>query len=124
MYAIIDDGGKQYKVAEGEAVEVDLRSAQPGEAISFEKVLLISGDDGATVGAPTIEGASVQTEVLGEAKGQKVTVQRFRRRQGMHRRKQGHRQHYTRVKITKIILPGQAAQETVEAAEGGSENGS
>lgn len=124
MYAIIDDNGKQYKAAEGDSFEVDLRAAQPGDEVSFDRVLLVSGDDTATVGTPTIEGAAVRAEVLGDTKGKKVVVQHFRRRQGRNRTRRGHRQPYTRVKIKQIVLPGQSAGSTDEATEGGIEDGS
>ena len=110
MYAIIDDGGMQYKVAEGEAVSVGLREARPGDPVAFDRVLLISDDETATVGTPAIAGARVEGEVLGEAKAGKIVVQRFRRRQGLHRRKVGHRQRYTKVVIKQIVPPGGRAE--------------
>ena len=118
MYAIIEDGGMQYKVAEGDTVCVGLRDAQPGEAIEFASVLLLSDENGATVGQPTVDGARVIGEVAGEEKGKKIRVQRFRRRQGMHRRRVGHRQRYTSVRIRQILMPGQAAEPVEAAAEG------
>ena len=121
MYAIIDDGGMQYKVAEGERIAVGLRDAQPGDAISFDRVLLISGDESATVGTPVISGAKVEAEVIDETKGKKVVVQRFRRRQGMNRRKMGHRQRYTSVMIKQIVPPGGRAEAEPAAAAAPSE---
>lgn len=112
MYAIIDDGGMQFKVAEGDAIAVGLRDAQPGDAVSFDRVLLISDAEAATVGTPVIVGATVEGEVVDEVKGSKIVVQRFQRRQGMHTRKQGHRQRYTNVVIKRIVPPGGRAEET------------
>ena len=117
MYAIIEDGGMQYKVAEGELVRVGLRDVEPGEAIEFASVLLLSDENGATIGQPTVEGVRVVGEVAGEAKGPKVRVQRFRRRQGLHRRRVGHRERYTSVRIQQILMPGQAAEPAEAAAE-------
>lgn len=107
MYAVIEDGERQYKVAEGEVVDLDLRKAEPGDAIEFDKVLLVSTDDDVLVGTPAVEGARVVAEVVDETKGPKIMVLRFQRRK-RHRRRVGHRQHYTRVRIKEIVMPGQA----------------
>lgn len=103
MYAVIDDRGNQIRVAEGEIVEIDLMDAEPGAEIVFEKVLLASGDSGVTVGKPSIEGARVVAEVLGNSKGRKVYGVSFRRRKNSKVRK-GHRQHYSRVRIKEIAV--------------------
>lgn len=104
MYAIIEDSGTQIKVAEGEEIEVDIRDVGDSKSLSFDRVLLV-GDAGseadATVGAPYIDGASVEAEILGEFKDRKIDVVKFKRRKG-YRRKTGHRQRYLRVKITGI----------------------
>ena len=125
MYAIIEDRGMQYKVAEGESVDIDLLQAEPGEPISFDRVLLVSTEEGAAVGTPTVDGASVAGEVLGVTKAAKIVVQRFRRRQGSHRRKIGHRQRYTSVRIQQIVAPGRSTpkDEEVEAEQGGTSDG-
>jgi large subunit ribosomal protein L21 len=103
MYAIIADSGRQYKVEEGQELEIDFRDASPGDELTFDSVL--AGHDGSAlaIGSPQLEGASVTAEVLGVKLGQKLTVQKFRRRKNS-RRKTGHRQMYTRVKISKIAL--------------------
>lgn len=101
MYAIISDGGRQYTVREGEQLKVDYRDAEAGTSINFERVLAISNDSGLTLGTPTVDGATVSAEVLGPEMGPKITVQKFRRRKNS-RRKTGHRQVYTRVRIDKI----------------------
>ena len=102
MYAIIADGGRQYKVEEGQEVTIDFRDSSPGDKLTFDQVLAVS--DGAgdlKLGAPTLAGASVQAEVLGAEKGKKLVVQKIRRRKNS-RRKTGHRSVYTKVKIAKI----------------------
>ncbi len=102
MYAIIADGGRQYKVEEGQELAIDFRDISAGESLSFEKVLAVSDGQGdLKLGTPTIEGAKVEAEVVGSEKGEKLVVQKFRRRKNS-RRKTGHRSIYTRIKIAKI----------------------
>jgi len=101
VYAIISDRNQQATVRVGDQVLCDLMDAEPGSEVVFDRVLLI-GDEGQTkVGKPTVEGASVKGEVVGEAKGKKLVIFRFKRRKNV-RTKTGHRQRYTRVKITEI----------------------
>ncbi|MBL9123138.1 MAG: 50S ribosomal protein L21 [Planctomycetaceae bacterium] len=101
MYAIIKDGGRQYKVAEGQEFEVDYRSAPAGSEVQFDTVLAISQGESLRCGQPTLSGAKVSAEVLAVTQGPKLTVQKFRRRKNM-RRKNGHRQMFTKVRVTKI----------------------
>jgi len=101
MYAIIADGGRQYKVEEGQELEIDLRDAAAGDQITFDRVLTISSEEGVKVGQPVVEGASVTAEVLAEVKGDKLYVQKFRRRKNSKRRT-GHRQRYTKVRVSSI----------------------
>ena len=102
MHAIIRDGGRQYRVQEGEILFVDLRTAEPGSTIQFPEVLAIEPEPGEFVcGTPLVDGAHVEAEVIGEVKGPKVIFHRFRRRKNSHSRK-GHRQRYTKVRIGKI----------------------
>ena len=101
MYAIIADGGRQYKVEQGQTLEIDLRDAEPGQTISFDRVLAIGGDEGFRLGQPVVEGASVSATVLDLTKGTKIYVQKFRRRKNSKRRT-GHRQKYIRVRIESI----------------------
>lgn len=101
MYAIIDDNGQQLKVEEGQELEIDLREASAGDEITFDRVLVISGDDGVQLGQPVVEGASVTAEVLGVAQGPKLVVQKLRKRKDS-RSKTGHRQMYTLVRIASI----------------------
>ena len=105
MYAIIRHDGRQYKVQEGQELAIDYHEASAGDEISFGEVLCISSSDeeGGEVklGKPTLDGASVTGEVLGVEQGQKIVVQKLRRRKNS-RRKTGHRQMYVKVKINKI----------------------
>ena len=101
MYAIIVDGGRQYRVEPGMEVDIDFRDVSQGESVTFEKVLAISGDEGMKLGSPTVEGASVTASVLGPSLDDKIYVQKFRRRKNSKRRT-GHRQINTRVRIEKI----------------------
>ena len=100
MYAIIATGGKQYKVAEGDVINVEKLGVEAGESVVFDQVLVVSGDD-VKVGNPTVEGASVAATVVGDVKGKKIIVYKYKRKTGYHK-KNGHRQQYTKVKIEKI----------------------
>jgi large subunit ribosomal protein L21 len=107
VYAIIEDSGTQIKVAPCDGVEIDLRptAANPAngeQTLRFERVLLVGGDDGdARIGAPYVDGAVVEAEVLDEIKGEKIDVLKYKRRKG-YRVKKGHRQRYLRVRISDI----------------------
>ena len=103
MYAIIEDGGRQYKVEEGQEVEIDYRELAAGDEVKFDKVLAFRDDEGLKVGQPVLDSATVTAEVLGVAQGPKLVVQKLRRRKNS-RRKTGHRQMYTQVKVSKIEL--------------------
>lgn len=102
MYAIIEDGSHQYRVSEGETLEVQLHDLPEGAAsIDFDRVLLIGDGDAIKVGQPYVAGAKVTASVAGEVKGDKIVIMKHKRRKGYHR-KQGHRQRYLRVKIETI----------------------
>jgi large subunit ribosomal protein L21 len=103
MYAIITDGKRQYKVQEGQELVVDYRDVRPGEEVTFDRVLAVGGDGDAQLGSPLVSGASVTAEVLGPEKGEKLVIQKLRRRKNM-RRKTGCRHIYTRVRIGKITV--------------------
>ena len=100
MYAVIATGGKQYKVSEGDIIRVEKLGVEAGETYTFDNVLLVSGDE-VKVGAPTVAGATVEADVIDNVKGKKVIVYKYKRKTGYHK-KNGHRQQYTAVKITKI----------------------
>ncbi|MHC4063902.1 MAG: 50S ribosomal protein L21 [Planctomycetota bacterium] len=102
VYAIIEDGAHQYKVQEGDTLEVQLHDLADGQAVvEFDRVLMVGDGENPKIGQPHVEGAKVVASVAGEIKGDKITVVKFKRRKG-YRRKQGHRQRYLRVKIDKI----------------------
>lgn len=101
MYAVIQSGGKQYRVAEGETLKLELIDAEPGSTIEFDKVLMVANGDNVQVGAPLLASGKVSAEVVTHGRHDKVTIIKFRRRK--HYRKQaGHRQWFTQVKITGI----------------------
>jgi len=101
MYAIIADGGRQYKVEEGQEIELDYREASKGDALKFEQVLCLSDGTTVKIGKPNVVGASVTAEVISQSQGDKIYVQKFRRRKN-YRRRTGHRQMYVKVRINKI----------------------
>lgn len=101
MYAIIADGGRQYRVEEGQEIDLDLRDAAEGSEVTFDRVLAVSAEAGFQLGKPTVAGATVTATVLGTTRGPKVSIQKFRRRKN-YRRRTGHRQSFTRVRIGKI----------------------
>ncbi len=101
MYAIIIDGGRQYKVAEGQELEIDYRDIASGEPVHFERVVAYSDGNELQLGKPAISGAKVTATVTGVGRGPKLVVQKFRRRKTF-RRKTGHRQLFTKVQIESI----------------------
>ena len=101
MYAIIATGGKQYKVAEGDVVFVEKLDVAEGDAYEFDQVLAVS-DDELTIGTPTVAGAKVKATVVGQTKGKKIIVYKYKRKSGYHK-KNGHRQAYTKLKIDSIV---------------------
>lgn len=103
MYAIFVDGGRQYKVQEGQELDLDYREATKGAELQFDRVLAVSTDNGLTLGNPTVGNARITAEVLGSDLGEKLYIQKFRRRKN-HRRRTGHRQIYTKVRISRILV--------------------
>jgi large subunit ribosomal protein L21 len=132
MFAVIKTGGKQYRVAAEDVLKVEKIKGEPGEIVEFGEVLVVGGDS-VTLGVPTIAGATVAAEVLDQARGPKVIAFKKRRRKNS-RRKVGHRQEFTLVRITEILtdgkkpnkeppprpkrMPKPAADPTAEAADG------
>jgi large subunit ribosomal protein L21 len=102
MYAVIKTGGKQYRVSEGQKVRVEKLSGNAGDKVTFSEVLLVGGDE-PKIGLPLVKGASVAAEITGQDRGKKIVVFKFKRRKN-YRRKAGHRQPYTELKITGISL--------------------
>ena len=103
MHAIIETGGKQYKVTEGDTLFIEKLEAEAGQAITFDKVLAILDGDKATFGAPVVEGASVAATVVKNGKGKKIRIFKYTPKKG-YRKRQGHRQPYTKVEIQKISV--------------------
>ena len=100
MYAIIATGGKQYKVSEGDIINVEKLGVEAGETVTFDQFLAVS-DNEMKVGSPFVDGASVTASVVENGRGKKVIVYKYKRKTGYHK-KNGHRQAYTKVKIEKI----------------------
>ena len=100
MYAVIETGGKQYKVEQGDVVFIEKLDAEAGSTVTFDKVLVLGGDD-LKIGAPYVDGATVSASVVKQGKSKKVIVYKYKPKKGYHK-KQGHRQPYTKVEITAI----------------------
>ena len=103
MYAVVDTGGKQYKVSAGEIVDVDKLSFEVGEKIELDRVLLVADGEEVRVGQPIVEGAKVLATVTDHVKGPKINIFKYRPRE-RYRRKKGHRQAYTRLTIDEIVV--------------------
>lgn len=101
MYAVIVTGGKQYKVSEGDVLFIEKLEAEEGAAVTFDQVLMTGDGEDVKVGAPTVNGASVEAKVVKNGKGKKIYVFKMKRKKN-YRRKKGHRQPFTKVEITKI----------------------
>src|SRR5690554_5467854 len=100
MYAVVEIGGKQYKVQEGDVIFVDKLPAEEGDVVTFDKVLAVSQEGTITFGKPLVSGAKVEAKVLGHGKDKKIIVFKYKPKKN-YRRKQGHRQPYTKVQIDK-----------------------
>ena len=102
MYAVIETGGKQHKVTEGELLKIDKLNADPGTEVVFDKVMMVRTDDnGLKIGDPYVVNASVKAEVVNQGRHKKIIVFKYKRKKN-YQRKQGHRQQYTAVRITSI----------------------
>ena len=101
MYAVIETGGKQYKVTEGDVIFVEKLDVEAGAEVSFDKVLLVGEGNDVKVGAPVVDGATVSGKVIKNDKAKKVVVYKYKPKKGYHK-KHGHRQPYTQVEISKI----------------------
>ncbi len=101
MYAIIETGGKQYKVSEGDVLYIEKLEVSAEDSVKFDKVLAIGGDNDVVVGAPYVDGVSVDAKVLKNGKAKKILIFKYKPKKGF-RRRQGHRQPYTKVEISKI----------------------
>lgn len=101
MYAVIKTGGKQYRVAQGDKLRVEKLAGNVGDTVTLGEVLLVGSGDGVQIGAPSVNGAKVEAKILGQDRGEKIIIFKFRRRKN-YRRKTGHRQPYTALEITGI----------------------
>ncbi len=113
MYAVIKTGGKQYRVAAGDKLKVEKLAGEVGSDITLDQVLMLADGDNVTIGAPLIDGASVQAKVLAHGRGDKVMIFKFRRRKH-YRKTQGHRQSYTEIQIGDI---GASADKPAKASK-------
>ncbi len=101
MYAIVDSGGKQYRVKEGDILKVEKLAGEVGDNISFDKILMFSDDENVNIGTPLLEDVTVNGHIVEQGKAKKIIVFKYKRRK-RYRRKQGHRQQFTAVKIDNI----------------------
>ena len=102
MFAVIETGGKQYRVQQGDVVRVESLAGSSGDAVEFDQVLMIGDGDSSTVGNPTVEGARVKGTVVDQGRAKKVLIYTYKRRKNSNRKQAGHRQNYTEVKIESI----------------------
>lgn len=103
MHAIIETGGKQYKVAEGDVVYIEKLDVNAGDTVKFDQVLAVLDGETATFGAPVVEGASVEATIVKNGRGKKIRIFKYNAKKG-YRKRQGHRQPYTKVEIGKISV--------------------
>ena len=102
MYAVIETGGKQYQVKEGDELFIEKLPCEADDTVNFDKVIAVNNDSGLKVGAPYVDGASVEAKVIKNGKAKKITVFTYKPKKGSSHRKQGHRQPYTKVRIEAI----------------------
>jgi large subunit ribosomal protein L21 len=109
MYAIIETGGKQYRVQPGDVIDVERLAGDQGAEINLDRVLVVGGEGETKIGAPTVSGAVVKAEVLEHPRGEKIIIFRFKAK-ARYRRKTGHRQELTRLRIKDIVASGTKAK--------------
>lgn len=102
-YAVIESGGKQYRVQKGATIQVERLDAEPGKDLTLDRVVLFADGKTVKVGSPVVKGATVQAKVVGHSRGKKLIVMKYRAK-SRYRRKTGHRQHFTTIKIEDITL--------------------
>ncbi|WP_306258618.1 50S ribosomal protein L21 [Pararhizobium sp. IMCC21322] len=115
MFAVIKTGGKQYRVAADDEITIERLAGEAGETIEFKEVLMVGGADAPLIGAPTVDGASVVAEIVRQARGDKIIIFKKRRRQNS-RRRNGHRQDLTIVRVTDILTDGKSAPKKAKKA--------
>lgn len=106
MYAIIHQGGRQYRVAPGDVIQIDKLGVEKGDQIDLDNVLMVSDGDSIEVGTPRLNGFKVTAQVLREGRGEKIRIYKYKRRKGFSRT-QGHRQDFTEVKVLSLVKDGQ-----------------
>ena len=116
MYAVIETGGKQYRVQEGDVISVEKLSAEAGDKVTLDKVLLLNDDKAVKIGAPYVEGAKVEATVVGNGKGDKVIIFKYKAKKD-YRKKQGHRQPYTMLTIDAISAKAPRAKKAAKPAD-------
>ena len=116
MYAVIESGGKQHRVTEGEVLKLEKLEASTGDKVNFDKVLMVGEGADVQIGKPYVESGKVTAEVISHGRGDKVTIIKFNRRKH-YRKQQGHRQWFTEVKITEISADGKAKAPKKAAAK-------
>lgn len=102
MYAVIQSGGRQFRVQVGEVVRVQRMDGDVGAPVVFDRVLMLGGEDEARIGSPVVDGAAVRASIVEHGRGKKIRIYTFKRRQNSNRRRMGHRQDFTAVKIESI----------------------
>ena len=116
MYAVIETGGKQYRVEVGTELQVELLDAEPGKTVTLDRVLLVADGDEAAIGQPVVDGAAVSAEVLRQERGDKVISFKYRPK-ARRRVKKGHRQELTILRVSDIVFGGKSAAKSVAKAE-------
>ena len=114
MFAVIKTGGKQYKVAPNDVLRIEKIAGEPGDTVELGSVLMVGGEDGLTIGAPLVEGAAVAAEVIEQVRADKIIVFKKKRRKN-YRRRNGHRQHQTVLRITEILTGGKTSSQAKPA---------
>jgi large subunit ribosomal protein L21 len=115
MYAVVETGGKQYRVSEGDVIDVERLSAAPGQRVTFERVLALVRDGDLQAGTPTVEGARVGAVVVAQRRGRKILVFKYKAKVN-YRKRSGHRQELTRLRIERIAGPGEEWAPVAESA--------
>jgi large subunit ribosomal protein L21 len=122
MYAVIRTGGKQYKVAPEDTLQIEKIEGEAGDVVAFPEVLMVGGEGEPAFGAPIVEGATVSAEVVEQGRGPKVIIFKKRRRQN-YRRKQGHRQALTTIRVLEILTGGKSPSRTAKAVAPAADEG-
>lgn len=116
MYAVVQTGGKQYRVSQGDIINVEKLAAEAGQKVVLNDVVALGGDGKAAIGQPFVDGAAVECKVLEHGKGKKIIIYKYKAKKDS-RKKQGHRQPYTRLEVTGIAVNGTVKSEPAPAAE-------